>query len=125
MTLGELLNIEAKQNSMTLQELQIALQGALSNPIIKKQPPICATITTVLTALIVYNTAITIYNTIQTMTPSIKLASKTAGIPLNPSLASEVSLDAITLAQSTMMKTAINGLKTLKNSILNIEISNT
>lgn len=125
MTLGELLEIEYKQNSMTLTELRTALSKASSIPILTKQPSILATINAVTIALTVYDTAIQIYDALKTVMPQIKLATKAAAIPMNPAMATEVAQDLLIQAQSKLMETANTNVIDLKTAVLNLEIPGT
>jgi hypothetical protein len=125
MTLGELLEVEYKQKSMTLEELRDALAKASSIPILAKQPVILASITAVTAALTAYTLAIKIYDTLYKLMPQIKLATKAAGIPLNPALATEVAQDMLIQAQSIIMAQANQSIINLKETALNMEIPGT
>jgi hypothetical protein len=125
MTLGELLDIDYKQKSLTLTELTEALQGALTLPIISQQPPIQTSIAAVTAALTVYTTTITVYEKLLALMPSIKIAVKAAAIPLNPAMAQEVAQDILLQAQSLIMEQAKNLVINLKDTILNTEIPGT
>ena len=125
MTLAELLDMDYKTKSMTLEELQEALQTALGMPIINKQPPIATSITVALTAITVYLTVIKIYEAILALYPTIKLATKAAAIPLNPAMASEVAQDVLMQAQKKAKEIAIEKVKQLKETIMNTEIPGT
>jgi hypothetical protein len=124
-TLGELLNIDYKQNSMTLEELQVALSTASSLPILSKQPSVLAAISSVTSALTAYTIAIKVYNTLYALMPSIKIATKAAAIPLNPAMATEVAQDVLLQAQSIIMEQANQLIVNVKNSVLNLEVSGT
>lgn len=125
MKLGELLELDFKSKSITLDELKEGLQRALSLPIITKQPPIAAAISAVLTALTVYTTVITIYETILALYPKIKLATKAGAVPMNPAMAAELAQDLLLEAQKMAMEAAINAVKNLKQTILDTEIPGT
>jgi hypothetical protein len=124
-TLGEILKIDYKQNSMTLEELQVALSSASSLPILSKQPSVLAAISAVTSALTAYTIAIKVYNTLYALMPSIKIATKAAAIPLNPAMATEVAQDILLQAQSIIMEQANQLIVSVKNSVLNLEVSGT
>ncbi len=124
-TLGEILKIDYKQNSMTLEELQVALSSASSLPILSKQPSVLAAISAVTSALTAYTIAIKVYNTLYALMPSIKIATKAAAIPLNPAMATEVAQDILLQAQSIIMEQANQLIVNVKNSVLNLEVSGT
>lgn len=125
MTLGQLLKVETMQQSMTLEDLQAALQGAMSNPIIQKNSTLQSTITAMLAALTAYTTAIQIYSVIQQMTPQIKLATKMGALPMNPSIAGEISLDVMSQAQSLLLEASVKAMKIAKDAVLNTPIPGT
>jgi hypothetical protein len=125
MKLKELLEVENIQYSMTLQELEVALRTAQGLSPVQQSASLTTSVTALLTLLTVYNTIIQFYVTLNAMMPAIKLATKMAGIPLNPALATEVAQDGLLLAQKTVIEKAKDGVLLAKNSLLDMDVPGT
>lgn len=125
MTLGELLEIDYKQKSLTLEEVRDALAAAINRPEIREIPPIQSSIAAFTAALTLYTTLIEVYGVLVAAMPQIKTATKVAAIPLNPAMATEVAQDVITEVQKQLMTAAKNAVVNLKDTLLNTEIPGT
>ena len=125
MTLAELLEIDHKQNSLTLEELQAALTEALTLPAVRSNASVSASITAALTAVTLYMTVKTLYEQVVALMPAIKTATKAAAVPLNPAMAAEVAQDLLVVAMKTALGTAVDSVKNLKTAVLNTEIPGT
>jgi len=125
MTLGELLGIQHKQQSMTLKELKTALQTASSLPVLAKNAEVKAAITAALLAIEAYLLIVEICDVIKEVTPKIKMATKAAAIPLNPAMASEVAMDGLMEAQKKLMEEKVTLIRKAKTAVLDIEIPGT
>jgi len=124
-TVGELIKVDYKKDSLTLEELQAALIAAQGIQAISKVPEINAALTAALIAVTAYNTIITVVDIIQKATPAVKAATKAAAIPLNPSMAAEVAQDGIQLAIAQVPGLLATGVQTAKDAVLGIEVPGT
>jgi len=124
-TVAELLKIDHKMNSLTMTELQVALLTAQKFPAIKKNSAIMASITTALAAITAYNAYVLVTNIIQKATPAIKLATKAAAIPLNPSMSGEIAQDTLQIAQGILPPVIQSGVTTAKDKVFNTEVPGT
>ena len=124
-TVAQLLNIDHKKNSLTLEELQAALILAQQIPAIQKEPKLMTGITTTLVAITVYLTIVKITAAIAKATPAIKLGVKAAAIPLNPAMGGEVAQDGMALGQTVAINVQKKAISTGKDAVLNYEVPGT
>lgn len=124
-TVAQALSADYKASSMTLEELQVALSAAKQVAAIAAVPALMALITALEAAIAAYNAVITIIETLEKATPAIKLAVKSAAIPLNPTMAQEVAQDALQLAQKQIVEQLENAWVTAKDTLMNTVIPGT
>lgn len=115
-------NFSKKIKSVTLIELNSAIQLALTFPPVQENAPLRISLTTLSIAITTYLTIIGIIQIIRTVIPPIKAAVKVAATVLNPTMANEVVQDTAQQLQALAKEKAVEAIEFAKETALNIPI---
>ena len=123
-TLGQLLKLDYKKNSMTLEEFNAAMKAALNNPLITAIPPptgpaLILSLTALTTAIDVYLVTKKLIKQVQEITPAVKKATKVGGLPTNPANSGEIADDLGKDAVKAVKVSAKDAIKAAKDTVLN------
>ena len=92
-TVEEVLNIKAKKNALTLDEVDATLKKAQANPLIMADPNLAATVNTLVFSIATYRTTIDLINTLTDALAAAKLASKAALALATPETAPTITAE--------------------------------